>query len=134
VGLSTAQLFILQGLAEEPSLSINDLARKTLTHQSSVSVVVSRLVEAGLLERRPSPTDARQSLISVTQAGKKVLKNAPETAQERLVKGLKKLPQDKRKQLAEHLEELMTIVGLQNEPAPLFFEEDKKKSKKRKPA
>ena len=34
-----------------PSLSLNDLAARTLTDQSSVSVVVTRLVEAGLVTR-----------------------------------------------------------------------------------
>src|ERR671938_1731164 len=46
-GLSAAQLFVLQQLAESPAESINELAARTLTHQSSVSVVVRRLVERG---------------------------------------------------------------------------------------
>mgnify|MGYP003693778817 CR=1 FL=1 len=41
VGLSSAQLFVLQTLAESPGLSLNELAERTRTHQSSVSAVVS---------------------------------------------------------------------------------------------
>src|SRR4051812_49679467 len=43
VGVSAAQLFVLQRLAGTRGLSVNELAARTLTHQSSVSVVVSKL-------------------------------------------------------------------------------------------
>src|SRR6185312_321205 len=42
VGLSAAQLFVLQKLDPAVPLSLTELAARTLTHQSSVSVVVSR--------------------------------------------------------------------------------------------
>jgi hypothetical protein len=48
VGLSGAQLFVLQTLGEAPAASVNDLAGRTHTHQSTVSMVVARLVERGL--------------------------------------------------------------------------------------
>ena len=38
LGISGAQLFILQKLSQSNRLSINELAERTLTHQSSVSV------------------------------------------------------------------------------------------------
>lgn len=40
VGISSAQLYILEELAERPAQSINELAERTFTHQSSVSMVV----------------------------------------------------------------------------------------------
>src|SRR4051812_1910780 len=43
VGLSGAQLFVLQCLARHSPCSVNELAVHTATDQSSVSVVVSRL-------------------------------------------------------------------------------------------
>ncbi|HTI65640.1 MAG TPA: hypothetical protein VL524_19085, partial [Gemmatimonadaceae bacterium] len=42
MGISLAQLFVLQQLAEKPADSLNELADRTATHQSSVSVVVRR--------------------------------------------------------------------------------------------
>jgi DNA-binding MarR family transcriptional regulator len=55
MGISLAQLFVLQQLADRPADSLNDLADRTATHQSSVSVVVRRLVQRGLVSRTPSP-------------------------------------------------------------------------------
>src|SRR3954468_13732349 len=57
VGLGAAQLFVLQQLAAAPAGSINELAERTYTHQSSVSVVVRRLVKDGLVERQPASAD-----------------------------------------------------------------------------
>ena len=46
LGITGAQLFVLQQLADRPGASLRELAERTLTDQSSVSVVVSRLVAA----------------------------------------------------------------------------------------
>ena len=70
IGLGAAQLFVLQRLAGAPPLSINELADRTLTHQSSVSVVVSRLVEGGLVARTRAATDGRRVEITLTAAGR----------------------------------------------------------------
>lgn len=43
--ISAAQLFVLHVLVDEPAASVSELARRTLTDQSSVSTVVARLVE-----------------------------------------------------------------------------------------
>src|SRR5437763_15520097 len=59
VGLSGAQLFVLRTLAESPGLSLNEVAALTRTHQSSVSVVVTRLARDGLVRKRTAGRDAR---------------------------------------------------------------------------
>src|SRR4051812_49700043 len=69
IGISLAQLFVLQQVAERPAESLNDLADRTATHQSSVSVVVRRLVDRGLVSRRSSPVDKRRGQIAATPAG-----------------------------------------------------------------
>src|SRR4029079_10230422 len=63
VGIGAAQLFVLQRLAGAPGLSLNELAARTFTHQSSVSVVVSRLVDRGLLTRARGGDDGRRIAI-----------------------------------------------------------------------
>src|SRR6187402_3909062 len=59
VGISGAQLFVLQCLARQSPCSVNELAERTATDQSSVSVVVSRLVALGHVRRVTSKTDRR---------------------------------------------------------------------------
>src|SRR5829696_4574892 len=60
MGISLAQLFVLQQLADRPANSLNELAERTATHQSSVSVVVRRLVDGGYVSRTTSAHDKRR--------------------------------------------------------------------------
>src|ERR1700678_3993523 len=70
LGISGAQLFVLQCLGRAEVLSMNELAERTHTDQSSVSVVVSRLVERELVQRSPSRDDARRAEVRLTAGGK----------------------------------------------------------------
>lgn len=128
VGLSGAQLFVLQKLAEGGVLSVNDLAERTHTHQSSVSVVVQRLVERGLVDRTRSQKDARQAEVTVTAAGRASLKAAPTAAQDQIVEALEKFSGRDLKQLAESLDRLVEELGIGDEDAPMMFEEDTPKA------
>src|SRR4051812_48287672 len=68
VGLSGAQLFVLQCLPRQSPCSVNELAAATATDQSSVSVVVSRLVLRGYVKRVTSKLDRRAVELSLTPA------------------------------------------------------------------
>jgi DNA-binding MarR family transcriptional regulator len=120
VGLSAAQLFVLLKLYGEEALSINELAARTLTHQSSVSVVVARLVEQGLVARRRSPLDRRRVELTLTRRGRAVLAKAPQAAQDRLIEAIESLPRVERRSLARNLERLSRALRFQGPPAMLF--------------
>lgn len=124
VGLSGAQLFVLKQLASQDGLSINELAEKTLTHQSSVSVVVSRLAEQGYVVREPSARDARKNLVTLAPSGRKLIKKTPATAQERIVYALAALSPDEQGKLAQLLEAVVKHAGFDGDPATMFFEDD----------
>ena len=68
---------MLQQLAAAPAKSVNELADRTYTHQSSVSVVVRRLVEQGLVARRRASDDGRRRELSLTAAGRRLVARAP---------------------------------------------------------
>src|SRR5215831_20040400 len=92
LGISGAQLFVLHQLADGDASSIDELAARTLTHQSSVSVVVSRLAERGLVIRRTARDDARRTEIALSAAGRAMLRRAPESLQEHLLRALTRMP------------------------------------------
>jgi DNA-binding MarR family transcriptional regulator len=120
-GLSGAQLFVLQQLSHEP-LSINQLAERTYTHQSSVSMVVQRLEAEGLLDRRTTESDGRKVLAHLLPLGRAVLRRAPSIAQDELLRALDGLSPNLRSGLARGLEQLADGMGLAPAP-PMFFEE-----------
>ncbi len=106
LGVSSAQLFVLEALSQSPADSLNDLAARTYTRHSSVSVVVSRLVEAGLVERTPSPEDGRRITLALTRSGRALLRSAPESAQRRLLASARSLSPTRLSQLASGLSAL----------------------------
>jgi DNA-binding MarR family transcriptional regulator len=122
LGITGAQLFVLQALAEAPGASLRAIADRTLTDQSSVSVVVSRLVEGGQVTRRISAADARRTELSLTAAGRALLRRAPRLAQTRLVAALRAVPVSELRVTARVLVGVAGTLGPANEPAPMFFE------------
>lgn len=124
LGISAAQLFVLHQLADEDGLSIGTLAERTLTDQSSVSLVVGRLAERGLVARRDGADDRRRTVVGLTAAGRRLLRRAPEATQLRLLAGLRRMSAGDRKTLAELLATLVAAVEKSDAVPPMFFEDD----------
>jgi len=123
-GLSTAQTFVLQLLLEAPVESMNELAERTSTDQSSVSVVVSRLEAKGLVLRLPSVTDARRTQVAITDDGIALMQRKPPTVQERLTHALSGMAPSSLDMLSGELNSLVALMGADEEPATLIFEDD----------
>ncbi|MFL5321274.1 MAG: MarR family winged helix-turn-helix transcriptional regulator [Myxococcaceae bacterium] len=126
-GVSGAQLFVLQKLEEGGPATVGELAERTLTHQSSVSVVVGRLEKAGLVKRRPSKEDRRAVMVTLTPKGKSLATKAPDPAQLRLLEAVNSLSPSDQKKLAALLDRVVETMGLpQRAPPPMFFEEKRR--------
>ena len=122
-GVTGAQLFVLQKLAEAGPLSVNGLADRTHTHQSSVSVVAQALVDRGLVARQRAAADARRLELSLTPAARALLRKAPGVAQDRLIQSLERLPPATVRQLARGLCRLVSESGIDGGPPPMLFED-----------
>jgi DNA-binding MarR family transcriptional regulator len=123
VGLSGAQLFVLQCLARESPCSVNALAARTATDQSSVSVVVSRLVASGHVRRVPSVQDKRRVELTLTPAGRNLLEAAPRVAQDRLLSALQQLSKPDLADLSRILAQVVQGAEAGSEAPALFFED-----------
>jgi DNA-binding MarR family transcriptional regulator len=122
-GISGAQLFVLQQLDGAGGISVNELADRTHTHQSSVSVVVDKLVHRNLVRRQPSRRDRRSVELWLSPQGRKLLRTAPAAAQERMITALAEFPPRRRRQLAELLVDLIRKTGIEGHTPTLFFED-----------
>jgi MarR family transcriptional regulator, lower aerobic nicotinate degradation pathway regulator len=123
LGIGGAQLFVLQQLAAGPAQSVNELAERTYTHQSSVSVVVRRLVHQGLVERKPASEDNRRRVLRLTKAGARLAARAPLPGQVRLIKALRALPPRELKSLSRLLNRVVQKMGAAGEPPAMLFSE-----------
>jgi DNA-binding MarR family transcriptional regulator len=133
-GMSGAQLFVLRAVAESPALSLNELAGRTRTHQSSVSAVVTRLAREGLVQKRTADRDARRIEVRLSSAGRWRLRRAPQTAQESLVAAVDALPGAERASLAATLNSLVQKMALPRKRPTMFFEETTRRTNVRRRA
>lgn len=70
--LTDQQWRVLRVLAEQPKLEVAELAQKCVIMQPSVSRILKRLVDRGLVQRATSAQDRRYSYISITETGKEL--------------------------------------------------------------
>lgn len=132
LGISGAQLFVLRELAAEPGVSIRRVSERTLTDPSSVSTVVSRLVERGLVTRTQLASDARTSCLVVSRKGTTLLARAPEPYQSRVIAALRALAPSRLHEFRLALSKVVDALELERGEAPLFFEKKSNEGKKRR--
>jgi DNA-binding MarR family transcriptional regulator len=73
LGVTGPQRFVLRVVERTPGIASGELAGYLHLHPSTLTGVLQRLDDAGLLERKRDPADARRVLLHLTPAGKRVL-------------------------------------------------------------
>lgn len=112
--LTTSQLLVLQHVSQQGSALPSEVARAVALKQATVTVVVNKLEEAGLVTRRRDTDDRRRVWIELTDAGRAALDNSPDLLQHRFVQGFDDL---------EDWEQSMIIAALERVSALLDAEE-----------
>jgi len=123
LGLSGAQLFVLHELARTPAMSLSDLAERTRTDQSSVSVVVSRLVEIGHVMRERDRRDARRLVLTLTKSGRAIAGKSPPVAQEKIIETLERMQPTERRRFADTFGHIIEELGEARGVAPMMFDD-----------
>jgi MarR family transcriptional regulator, lower aerobic nicotinate degradation pathway regulator len=129
--LTAAQLFVLHALDGAGAVSMNELAARTYTHQSSVSVVAKGLAARGLVARGSAASDRRRAEVSLTPKGRAALRRAPRAPQDRLVAGIAAVSAASRAELARSLSDLVRAMSLGGEEATMFFDEPRRRRRAR---
>jgi DNA-binding MarR family transcriptional regulator len=121
-GLTNAQLFLLRQIAGSDGLTMNELSQRTSAAQSSVSVVVARLVRAGHVKRARVAEDGRRVTLTATPRGRAVVRKAPPPATERLLAALGAIPASDARAISRGIGALLTALGARADTAPLMFD------------
>lgn len=123
-GLGAAQMFILHVLQHDEELSMNDLADRTATDQSSASLAAGKLVTEGYVRRSVSEEDRRQVRLSLTPKGRALVKRSPPAAQQRIMESVRAMPPADRAQLMALLDRLMTGMAPDDGRKRMLFQDD----------
>lgn len=122
-GITNAQLFFLKEIAADASLSVNALAARAMTHQSTASIVLSRLERRGLVRRVPSSEDGRSVVLQLTAAGRRLMRRAPTTATNEVVRAIGRLTASEVRMLRGGICALGREVGFACDESPMLFQE-----------
>lgn len=106
-GLSLMEWRVMASLSGKKHLSIKDLADIVLAKQPTVTKLVGRMQEAGWVKRCDAPHDKRQSLVSLTAAGRRKVQPLLVQAKAHEAQVVAKLGADPAAQLKRVLERLI---------------------------
>jgi len=134
-GLTGSQLWVVKLLDGGAPMKVTDLARRMYLHPATMVGLLDRLEVKGLVLRTRSDKDRRVVHVSITDQGQELVRNSPEVAKKLLVRGLEPLSDKKVEVIAQGLEQIVSILGIQEEPPQLIHSADVNlPGKRRKPA
>lgn len=120
--MSVAQRFALRVIARRPGLTMSELAEATLTTRSTVSEVVDRLEDHGLVRRELDDWDRRRLRLRLTSDGLQLAGTIGEAVPERLVRALNALGPAVAETLADTMEAWVAEAGLDAVSPDMFGE------------
>lgn len=123
-GLSVAQFLCLRYIAEAKVESEVTVAMVSLAVQlapATVSRILDRLEDAGLVVRERRSQDRRKVCLAVTELGRRQVANLPPPLQEQFVARLRALPPEEQRQLVGALEKVVEMMeATEFDAAPLL--------------
>ncbi|MEH0937867.1 MarR family winged helix-turn-helix transcriptional regulator [Micromonospora psammae] len=108
--LTVTQLSALTSLKLAGALTPRELADVERVQPPTMTKIVAKLEERGLVRRTPHPTDGRQVILSATEGGRAVLDQFERVRDEWLADRLAALPEDDRDTLRRAAEILQQLA------------------------
>jgi DNA-binding MarR family transcriptional regulator len=125
-GLGVPQMLCLRAIEEAPAhteVTVAYVADIVHLSRSTISPMVEKLLQAGLVTRERSHVDRRRVHLGLTPAGRSKLASMPEPLEARFVARLADLPDDERSSILSALEQVVELMGAEElDAAPLLLD------------
>lgn len=112
--ISAPQLNCLLALYENGPLPPSRIANHIMVKSSTITGIVDRLEQKGLVARFRNSPDRRVITIELTDAGKKLAQNAPPPIQQKIMDGLKRLSENEINLIVLGLTKLTDLLDFQD--------------------
>lgn len=117
--LTTPQLICLRTISSVERITPGELASKVYLSQATLSGVLNRLEEHGLIVRKRDDRDKRRVWLELTEYGRKLIADAPLPLHDKFSKRFGNLPLDEQKTINEVLQRMADMMeegDIGNEP------------------
>jgi len=121
VGLTTPQIVILQAIRDSGEVTTGRISAAVSLSQATVTTILDRLEERGLVERYRSEVDRRIVHLRLTPAGRSVLRRAPPLLHTEFRKNFAALSGRKQATILGALRDVAEMMGAESlDAAPLL--------------
>ncbi len=110
-GLTTPQVMVLRSIRELGEVTTGRLSDAVSLSQATVTTILDRLEQRGLVERYRSDRDRRIVHTKLTDEGRKALKKAPPLLHEKFVEAFADLAPEKQTAMVATLDEVAALLG-----------------------
>ena len=121
-GLTSSQLILLKVVKDRGAATVGELAGVISLSQATVTTILDRLVQGGLVLRERSERDRRKVVVTLTNAGLEVIERAPEPLQETFIRQFSALKDWERNMIIASLQRVATMMDAEDIDASPFLD------------
>lgn len=119
--LTASQLLVMQHVSRTGKALPSAIAKEVDLKQATVTVMLNKLEEAGLVTRRRDTEDRRRVWIELTDAGRSALDRSPDLLQNRFEQGFDNLEDWEQAMMVSTLERVAILLNAEDlEAAPIL--------------
>ncbi|MEM0986526.1 MAG: MarR family transcriptional regulator [Pseudomonadota bacterium] len=120
-GLTPSQLLVLQMLNERGQTAIGDIVKSTQLSNATITSLVDKMVDRGLVSRDRGSTDRRRVWLTLQPSGVQALKDAPRLLQDTFGQRFDALEDWEQAMLVSALERVATLIDAEKlDAAPIM--------------
>ncbi len=110
-GITGPQMGVLRTIPPDSSISISEIANKMGLHITTVEGIVNRMQRRKFLKKQKSTKDKRVVEVSITEKGRRVLREAPVGAMSQFFRNLQKISDAEAQQIYKTLARIAELYG-----------------------
>ncbi|MDP2699632.1 MarR family winged helix-turn-helix transcriptional regulator [Thalassospira sp.] len=120
-GLTIPQVMVLRAIDGLSNVTVRRISDHVSLSQATVTIILNRLEERGLAERRRSTSDKRVVNTVLTDAGRTILASAPTLLHEEFIRQFDGLPNWEKTQILSSLQRVAAMMDAEKiDAAPLL--------------
>ena len=123
-GITGPQLWALKTIYANGNISLGELSKKMYLHPSTITGVVDRLEKKGYVLRDRGQRDRRVVKLRLTPKGRRLIGQAPNPAQGKMIYGLRKLRREELNLIYDSVKKLVDIMEVRKVKATFFFDQE----------
>jgi len=109
-GLTAPQLLVMQAILSEEEMTMGEIAKSVSLSQATITSILDRLENRGLVERYRGKEDKRRVYAHVTEAGKALLQKAPTPLQVEFAQRFNQLENWEQTQILSSLQRVAAMM------------------------